>query len=102
MVHKEVFEFIEKEIKHSTKPIIIEATFLFETELYLLCDKTFYVTTPKKRQIANLSLRNDNIEKALKINANFNDENIKKATHVIINDKDVANLKKQVISFSCK
>jgi len=90
---------VENRLKHSSKPIVLEATFLFETDLYLLCDKTFYVDAPKEKQIEHLNNRNDDVEKALRLNANFNKENIKKATHVIVNDKDVANLEKQINSF---
>ena len=96
IVHKEVVETVEKELKHSNKPIVLEAAFLFETDLYLLCDKTIYVSTDKKSQIEHLNSRSDDVEKALKINANFNENNKKKATYIIYNDKDVANLEKQV------
>ena len=102
IVHKEVVDYVEKEIKKSKSKIVIEAAFLFETDLYLLCDQTFYVDVSHEKQVANLALRNEDIKKALKLNANFNNENKKKATHIIINDKDVANLERQVISFSCK
>ena len=95
-------DYVEKEIKKSKSKIVIEAAFLFETDLYLLCDQTFYVDVSHEKQVANLALRNEDIKKALKLNANFNNENKKKATHIIINDKDVANLERQVISFSCK
>ena len=93
-IHKEVVSYIEKELKKAKQPIVIEAAFLFESGLDLLCDKTIYVSSNK--QIEHLKSRGDDVEKALKLNANFDKENIKKATHVIINDKDVANLEKQV------
>jgi len=96
IVHKEVVSFIEKEIRKSKQNVVIEAAFLFETDLVLMCDKTIFVKASKQKQIENLIARGDDVEKALKLNANFNDENKKKATHVIINDKDVANLDKQI------
>ena len=96
IVHKAVVENVEKELKHSKQPVAVEATFLFETDLYLLCDKTIYVDVSKEKQIENLKSRNEDVEKALKLNANFDNKNKKKATHVIINDKDVANLDRQV------
>ena len=102
IVHKEVVEYVEKELKHSKQPVIVEATFLFETDLYLLCDKTIYVDVSKDKQIENLKSRNEDVEKALKLNANFDIKNKEKATHVITNDKDVANLEKQVNSFCGK
>ena len=102
IVHKEVVEYVEKELKHSKQPVVVEATFLFETDLYLLCDKTIYVDVSKDKQIENLKSRNEDVEKALKLNANFDIKNKEKATHVITNDKDVANLEKQVNSFCGK
>ena len=98
LVHKEVINVVEKELKNSKKPIILEAAFLFETELALIADETIYVDISKAKQIENLKTRNENIEKSLKLNANYNVKNIKKATHIIINDKDVANLEKQIDS----
>ena len=102
IVHKEVVEYVEKELKHSKQPVVVEATFLFETNLHLICDKTIYVDVSKDKQIENLKSRNEDVEKALKLNANFDIKNKEKATLVIINDKDVANLEKQVNSFCGK
>ena len=96
IVHKEVVDFIEKQIKKSKQNVVIEAAFLFETDIALICDKTFFVKASKEKQIENLIARGDDVEKALKLNANFDDKNIKKATHVINNDADVANLDKQL------
>ena len=101
-VHKEVVSYIEKSIKKSDKPVVIEAAFLFESGLDLLCDKTIFVTSSKEKQIEHLKARGDDVEKALKLNANFNEENKKKATHVIINDKDVASLESKVNSICGK
>ena len=95
-VHKLVVEYIEKELKKSKSPVVIEAAFLFETGLDLLCDKTIFVTASKVKQIEHLKSRGDDVEKALKLNANFNEDNKKKATYVIINDKDVAYLDNKV------
>ena len=102
IVHKEVVAVVENKLKHSSKPIVLEATFLFETDLYLLCNKTIYVSANKKSQIEHLNNRSDDVEKALKLNANFNEDNKKKATLIIKNDTDVANLEKQVNAIFCK
>ena len=102
IVHKAVVEYVEKELKRSKQPVVVEATFLFETDLYLLCDKTIYVEVAKDKQIENLKSRNEDVENALKLNTNFDTKNKKKATHIIINDKDVANLDKQVATFCGK
>ena len=101
-VHKEVVTYIEKELKKSKTPIVIEAAFLFETGLDLLCDKTIFVTASKEKQIEHLNSRGDDVEKALKLNANFNEDNKKKATYVIINDKDVAYLESKINSICGK
>ena len=101
-VHKEVVNYIEKELKKSKQPVVIEAAFLFESGLDLLCDKTIYVTASKTKQIEHLKARGDDVEKALKLNANFDEENKKKATHVIMNDKDVAYLENKVNSICGK
>ena len=101
-VHKEVVSYIEKELKKAKQPVVIEAAFLFESGLDLLCDKTIYVTSSKQKQIEHLKARGEDVEKALKLNANFDEENKKKATHVIINDRDVANLESKVNSICGK
>ena len=98
IVHKEVVEVVENELKHSKQPVVIEAAFLFETDLHLLCDKTIFVNVDQKKQFSNLESRNDDIGKAILLNSNFDYSNMKKATYVIINDKDIANLEKQVNS----
>ena len=102
IVHKEVVEVVENELKHSKQPIVVEATFLFETDLHLLCDKTIFVNIERDKQIKNLESRNDNIEQAILLNSNFDYSNMKKATYVINNDKDIANLDKQINSIFCK
>ena len=98
LVHKEVVEYVENELKHSKEPILVEAAFLFETDLAQLCDVTIYVDTTKDKQIEHLRTRGDDVEKALKLNANFNEKNKEKATRIIINDNDVASLEDKINS----
>ena len=98
LVHKEVVEYVENELKHSKEPILVEAAFLFETDLAQLCDVTIYVDTTKDKQIEHLKTRGDDVEKALKLNANFNEKNKEKATMIIINDNDVASLEDKINS----
>ena len=98
LVHSLVVKRVEDELKHSKQPVLVEAAFLFETELYQLCDVTIYVDAPKDKQIEHLKARGDDVEKALKLNANFNEQNKEKATMIIINDNDVASLDKQINS----
>lgn len=101
-IHQKVVEELEKEIKKTKKPLVIEAPLLFEAKLDSLCDEIIFVKTTKEKQIQNLKSRDSDIESSLKLNSNFNDKNIKKATIVIINDKDVANLDKQIKTIFCK
>ena len=98
LVHSLVVDYVDKEIKHSKQPILIEAAFLFETELYQLCDVTIFVDASKEKQVEHLKSRGDDVEKALQLNANFNKENKEKATMIIINDNDVASLEEQINS----
>ena len=98
IVHKEVVEVVESELKHSKQPVVVEAAFLFETDLHLLCDKTIFVNVDQKKQFSNLESRNDDVGKAILLNSNFDYSNMKKAMYVIINDKDIANLERQVNS----
>lgn len=97
-VHSEVVSYVEKHLKTAKKPIVLEAAFLFETDLYLLCDETIFIDVSKEKQISNLNERKDDVQKSLMLNKNYNKENIKKATHIIVNDKDVAKLNKQINS----
>lgn len=101
-VHAKVVEVVEKLIKHSTKPTVIEAPLLYESGLDLICDKVIYVDVKRDSQIEHLKSRKSNVESSLELNKNYNVSNKKKATHVIINDKDVANLYKQLDSIFCK
>lgn len=101
-VHEKVISIVEEKIKKSKQPIIVEAPFLFENDLYLLCDKTIYVDVKKDKQMSNLKLRNDDIERSLKLNSNYNTANKKKATYVITNNNDIANLENQINSIFCK
>ena len=101
-IHAKVIEEVEKFVKHSKQPVVIEAPLLFESGLDLLCDKIIYVEAKKDNQIKHLKARNSNVESSLELNKNYNTANKKKATHIIVNDKDVANLHKQLDSIFCK
>ena len=102
LVHALVVKKVEEELKHSKQPVLLEAAFLFETELYQLCDVTIYVDVPKEKQIEHLRSRGDDVEKDLKLNTNFNDKNKEKATIIIINDNDIASLNKNIDSIFSK
>ena len=102
LIHTKVSEIVEKEIKKSFKPIVIEAPLLYESGLDLLCDKVLYVTASKENQIKHLKARGSNVESSLELNKNYNVSNKKKATHIIVNDNDVASLIKQLDSIFYK
>lgn len=102
LIHSKVSEIVEKEIKKSNKQIVIEAPLLYESGLDLLCDKVLYVTASRENQIKHLKARGSNVESSMELNKNYNVSNKKKATHIIVNDKDVANLIKQLDSIFCK
>lgn len=101
-IHTKVIEIVESEIKKSKQPVVLEAPLLFESGLDLICDKVIYIDAKKDSQIAHLKSRNSKVDSSLELNKNYNSQNKKKATHVIINDKDVANLYKQLDSIFCK
>ena len=101
-VHALVVKEVEKLVKTSKKPCVIEAPLLFESGLDLISDKIIYVDAKRQSQIEHLKARKANVESSLELNKNYNTENKKKATHIIINDKDVANLYKQLDSIFCK
>lgn len=101
-IHAKVIEEVESIIKHSKKPIVVEAPLLFESGLDLLCDKIIYVDVSDKIQKEHLLARNSNVDLSLKLNSDYNRQNKEKATHVIINNEDVANLTKQINPIFCK
>ncbi len=101
-IHAKVCEEVEKFVKKSDKPVVIEAPLLFESGLDLICDKIIYVDAKKETQVNHLKARHSDVNSSLDLNKNYNTENKKKATHVIINDNDVANLYKQIDSIFCK
>ena len=101
-IHAKVVEVIEKQVKSSKKPCVIEAPLLFESGLDLICDKIIYVDAKRETQIKHLESRKSDVKSSLELNKNYNTSNKKKATHIIINDKDVANLYKQLDSIFCK
>lgn len=101
-IHAKVIEIVESEIKHSKKPVVVEAPLLYQSGLDLLCDKVVFVNASRASQIEHLKARKADVENSLKLNENYDLKNMKKATYVINNDKDVANLNKQIESIFCK
>lgn len=102
LIHALVSERVEKTIKTSKKPLVIEAPLLFEAGLDLLCDKIIYVEASRQTQIEHLNARNSDVESSLKLNGKYNTLNKKKATYIINNDNDIAHLKSEINSIFCK
>lgn len=102
-IHAKVVEEVEKIINQSTRPVLLEAPLLFESKLDQICDEIIFVDVSKEQQIKNLENRKSDIKSSLELNKSF-DEKLakKKATLIINNNKDVANLNKQVESIFCK
>ena len=98
-VHPLVGEYIKKEIKKSKQNIVMEVPLLFESHLDELADDIVYVDVNPDIQIERLKKRDKNYLNSLKINSNFRIKNKEKATFVINNDGDVANLRKIINAF---
>lgn len=99
LIHSLVINYINKEIKKSKKyaKIVVEAPLLFESRLDDLCDKTIYIDVTKNKQIENLNSRHDDVDKKISLNKSFNSsDNKKKATYVVNNNDNIANLYKQL------
>lgn len=101
-IHQLVIDEFEKEIKkHSNKECVVcEVPLLFESGYNLYCDDTLLVNIDEEQQIKNLKKRKEDVEKALKLNSNFNATN-KKATYTVSNNGSVAELEKK-LSIFCK
>lgn len=102
-IHELVIEELERQIKKH-KPeekIVCEVPLLFQSGYNLLCDETLMVEVDEKEQIYHLSNRKENIEKALRLNAQFKLNN-QKATYTIANNGSVADLVKKLDSTFCK
>ena len=89
-------------IKRIKNKIVFEVPLLFESEFDDYCDETLLVLANRDKQISNLMTRNNNVSESIKINSSYSKENIKKATYVIENNSDIANLYKQVDSIFYK
>ncbi len=102
LLHPIIINKIKQEIKYSNEEIIfLDAPLLFETNLDKLCDKIIVIDAYEDIRI-NRIIKRDNISKvdALnRINSQMPlEQKIKKATYVIDNNKDIDNLKAQVLT----
>lgn len=95
-VHSLVTSYIENAIKHSKNDVAMEVPLLFESHLDDLADEIIYVDAPIKDRKQRVLSRDTFGKENLLINDNYNKENKKKATRVIINDKGIASLEREI------
>lgn len=96
-IHSLVSDRIISLIKSTKINIVMEVPLLFESHLDDFCDEIVYVDVNKKKQNEHLLKRGSDIS-IIKINQSFNSENKKKATHIIVNNDDIASLKNKIKS----
>lgn len=95
-VHSLVTSYIEDAIKHSKNDVAMEVPLLFESHLDDLADEIIYVDAPLNQRKERVLNRDKFGEENLLINDNYNKDNKKKATRVIINDKGIASLEREI------
>ena len=103
-VHELVIEELERRIKKLDKDahVVCEVPLLFQSGYDLYCDETLMLEVDEKHQIEHLKDRKEDVEKALRLNARFKENNNKKATYTIVNNGSVADLCKKLDTNFCK
>ena len=102
-IHELVIEELERLIKKCQPEdhVVCEVPLLFQSGYHLYCDETLMLEVNEEQQVAHLKDRQENIEKALRLNAQFN-LNKQKATYTIANNGSVATLHRKLDSTFCK
>ena len=95
-VHSLVSEVIIDEIKKSKKEVVMEVPLLFESHLDDFADEIIYVDIASNVQKERLKLRDKNFDETLLINNSFNLKNKEKATCIILNNGNIADLEKNI------
>ena len=103
-IHELVIEELERQIKKCGPKdrVICEVPLLFQSGYHLYCDQTLMLEVDEKNQVEHLSERKEDVEKALRLNARFKQDNNEKATYTIVNNGSVADLHKKLDSIVCK
>lgn len=103
-IHELVIEELERQIKKCGPKdrVVCEVPLLFQSGYYLYCDQTLMLEVDEKNQVEHLSERKEDVEKALRLNARFKQDNNEKATYTIVNNGSVADLHKKLDSIVCK
>ena len=95
-VHSLVSDNIISIIKHSKKNITMEVPLLFESHLDDFADEIIYVDAPLELRKQRLTKRDKFYNETLLINKDYDLENKKKATYVIVNDKSPKLMEKEI------
>lgn len=95
-VHSLVSDYIIKEIKNSKQPVAMEVPLLFESHLDDFADDIIYVDASLEVRKQRVEKRDKEYSKLLKINKDYDEANKKKATHIVVNNKGIAELKKSI------
>lgn len=98
-IHPYVCKYIEEYISHNKdKLIIIESALLFETDIYNLCDETWYICASKENKIERLKAsRGYSDEKIEFIMASQKDDNFfKEKSNIVIKNDDIEHMKRDV------
>ena len=103
-IHELVIEELERQIKKCgpNDRVVCEVPLLFQSGYHLYCDQTLMLEVDEKNQVEHLSERKEDVEKALRLNARFKQDNNEKATYTIVNNGSVADLHKKLDSIVCK
>jgi formamidopyrimidine-DNA glycosylase len=100
IVSERIHDFIHS-FKHNEK-VVMEVPLLFQSKIDDLADEIYIVYSSKEIQMKRLQARNGNIDSYLKLNESYlKQENKKKATALICNNKDVASLHKLIDKLIC-
>ena len=98
-IHSVLYHEYEKTLTKLSKDnvVVLEVPLLYEANYDSLCDKAILITTDKMNQKERISSRGVDVEKAIKLNENFKEEdNKKKADFIVINNNDLPSLYKQL------
>lgn len=101
-VHSLVSDVIINRIKKAKTKVAMEVPLLFESHLDDFADAIIYVDSSLENRKARLLKRDKNYQETLLINKDYDLSNKKKATHVIVNDDEVASLERNIKSIFCK
>lgn len=101
-VHSLVSDVIINRIKKAKTKIAMEVPLLFESHLDDFADSIIYVDSSLENRKARLLKRDKNYQETLLINKDYDLLNKKKATHIIVNDDEVASLERNIKSIFCK